>query len=146
MLLLASLPAGAASVSGNSPIRPADGRLREHDFAAQVTQLAWPDQAAVNGRNVQATIGHRFVVFTLQLAENTDAVSPRGSNPPVMASLHDGQVVQACRSRRSTTAWASRSTDRAGRTAQQITVSVSSNSHAVALVLSQGSFFQTFNL
>jgi hypothetical protein len=147
VLLLSSLPASAAQTSSTSSMRPADGRLRGQDFAAQVTQVAWPDQAVVNGRSVEATTGHRFVVFTLQLAEDTAAVSPRGSDPPVTASVRYGQVVQSLSltglddnlgQQVDGSTWPSAS--------QQFTVSVPARSHTVALVISQGSFFQAFNL
>ena len=79
----ASSPASSRcrpSTSAASSVHPADGRLGA-GLAAQVTQVAWPDQAVVNGRSVEATYGHRFVVFTLQLSEDTASVSPRGSDP-----------------------------------------------------------------
>jgi hypothetical protein len=147
LLLLSSIPAGAAQTSGTSSVRPADGRLRGQDFAAQVTQVSWPDQALVNGRNVEAATGNRFVVFTLQLAEDTAAVSPRGSDPPVTASVRYGQVVRplslseidnSLGEQVDGSTWPSAS--------QQFTVSVPATSHTVALVLSQGTFFQAFNL
>jgi DNA-binding SARP family transcriptional activator len=147
VLLLSILPAGAAKTSGTSSVRPADGRLRGQDFAAQVTQVAWPDQAVVNGRDGESTTGHRFVVFTLQLAENTVAVSPRGSDPPVTASVRYGQVVRSLSltglddnlgQQVDGSTWPSAS--------QQFTVGVPAHSHAVALVVSQGSFFQALNL
>jgi hypothetical protein len=144
VLLLSSVPAGAARTSSTSSVKPADGRLRGQDFAAQV---AWPDEALVNGHSVEATTGQRFVVFTLQLAENTAAVSPRGSDPPVTAAVRYGQVVQpislgaiahSLGQLVDGSTWPSAS--------QQFTVSVPSTSHTAALVLSQGSFFQAFNL
>ena len=101
----------------------------------------------VNGRSVEATTGHRFVVFTLQLAEDTASVSPRGSAPPVTASVRYGQVVQSLSltviddnlgEQLDGSTWPSAS--------QQFVLSVPARSHAVALVLSQGSFFQAFNL
>jgi len=148
VLLLSSLPAGATQgSSGTSTVRPADGRLRGQDFAAQVTQVAWPDQAVVNGRNVEATTSHRFVVVTLQLTEDTAAVSPRGSEPPVTASVRYGQVVRPLSltgiddnlgQQVDGSTWPSAS--------QQFVLSVPATSHTVALVVSQGSFFQAFNL
>ena len=75
-------------------MRPADGRLRGQDFEGQVTEVAWPDQAIVNGRTVEAVKGHRFVVFTLELAEDTAAISPRGSDLAVTASVRWGHSSQ----------------------------------------------------
>ncbi len=91
--------------------------------------------------------GHRFVVFTLQLAEDTAAVSPRGSDPAVTASVRWGQTSQPLSlsglndnlgQQVESSTWPSAT--------QQFVVSVPATSHSVALVLSQGSFFQAFNL
>ena len=91
--------------------------------------------------------GHRFVVFTLQLAEDTAAVSPRGSDPAVTASVRWGHTSQPLS--------LSGLNDNLGQqvdgstwpsATQQFVVSVPAFSHTVALVLSQGSFFQAFNL
>jgi Arc/MetJ-type ribon-helix-helix transcriptional regulator len=128
-------------------VHPTDGRLRGQDFAAAVTHVAWPDQAVVNGRGVEPPTGHRFVVFTLQLAENTAAVSPPGNDPAVTASVAWGHTSQALSltgmndtlgQQVDGSSWPSAT--------QQFVVSVPATSHAVTLVLSQGSFSQALNL
>ena len=148
VLLLVGLSGGAgAARSPTAAVTPVDGRLRGQDFTARVTSVAWPAQAVLEGRSVEATTGHRFVVFTLQLAENTNAVSPKGDDPAVTASLRWGQTVQplslsgldeTLNQQVDGSAWPSAS--------QEFVASVPAGVHTVALTLSQGSFSQAFNL
>ena len=153
-------PAGAALGSGSSEesaiaapapgttfTTPADGRLRGQDFAATVTGVAWPDRATLDGQNVLATPGRRFVAFNLELTEDTQAVAPNGTDPAVTAAvvygsdssplslsaLNDQIAAQAPQS-----TWASGSTS--------FVVSVPNTTHKVDLVLRQGSFSQSFDL
>jgi hypothetical protein len=126
---------------------PADGRLRGQDFAATVTGVAWPDRATLDGQNVVATPGRRFVAFNLELTENAKAVAPDGADPAVTAavvygtdssplslsSLNDQIAAQALQS-----TWTSGSTS--------FVLSVPDTTHKVNLVLRQGSFSQSFDL
>ena len=128
-------------------MRPADGRLRGQDFAAQVTagglagsgHRQWPHRRGRHGASLRRVHA--------ELAEDTAAISPRGSDPPVTASVRWGQASQPLSlsglndnlgQQVEGSTWPSAS--------QQFVVSVPATSHTVALVLSQGSFFQAFNL
>jgi hypothetical protein len=163
VLLLAPFladPAGAALGSGSAVASglvapapgttfttPADGRLRGQDFAATVTGVAWPDRVTLDGQNVLATAGRRFVAFNLELTEDAQAVAPDGTDPAVTAavvygsdssplslsSLNDQLAVQALQS-----TWVSGSTS--------FVLSVPDTTHKVDLVLRQGSFSQSFDL
>ena len=145
--LLLNGTAVAARTAPTASISPADGRLRGEDFAAQVTSVAWPDQAVVNRRTVEATTGHRFVVFTLQLTEDTNAISPHGTDPAVTATLQWGQASQPLSLTQVTDAIAQQIDGSTWPSAtQQFVASVPATAHTVTLVLSQGSFSQGFNL
>jgi hypothetical protein len=145
--LLASGPAAAAQKSATGSVQPADGRLRGQDFAAQVTQVAWPDQAVGNGRSVEATTGHRLVVFTLQLTEDTASVTTRGNDPFLTVSVRYGQVVRPLSLAEIANSFGEQVDGSTSPSAsQQFVLNVPATSHTVALVLSQGSFFQAFNL
>jgi hypothetical protein len=137
----------AAPTPGTTLTTPADGRLRGQDFAATVTGVAWPDRATIDGHNVLATPGRRFVAFNLELTEDAKAVAPNGTDPAVTAvvvygsnssplslsSLNDQIAAQALQ-----TTWASGSTS--------FVLPVPNTTHKVDLVLRQGSFSQSFDL
>jgi hypothetical protein len=139
--------ATAAPAPGTAFTTPADGRLRGQDFAATVTGVAWPDRATLDGQNVLATPGRRFVALNLELTEDAKAVAPDGTDPAVTAvvvygsdssplslsSLNDQIAAQALQS-----TWASGSTS--------FVLSVPNTIHKVDLVLRQGSFSQSFDL
>jgi hypothetical protein len=72
--------ARAASIPGPGTT-PVDGRLRGPDFAATVTQVAWPDRATYAGQSEEPPTGHRFIVFALHLAENSAVVDASSSDP-----------------------------------------------------------------
>jgi hypothetical protein len=155
VLLLAPIlvnPAGAALTTtapapGTSYTTPTDGRLRGQDFAATVTAVAWPARASVNGRDVEAPPGHRFVAFTLQLAEDASALVPDGSDPTVTAAVQwkDGSYAVPLAAISAEIAGTGPSTSWTSGSAQFV-VAVPNRLHTVDLVVHQGSFSQSFNL
>ena len=146
-LLACPLNAAAGSTnSSSSAVTPSDGRLRGQDFAASVTSVAWPAQATVAGRSVEAPPGHRFVVFALSLSENSASITPAGTPPvsaeviwgtsstPLSLTAIENQILAAG----SGNGWPSGT--------GQFTVAVPNTTHAVDLVVSEGSFSQSFDL
>jgi hypothetical protein len=137
----------AAPTPGTTFTTPTDGRLRGQDFAATVTGVAWPDRATIDGRTVEATPGHRFVAFNLQLAEDASAVAPDGNDPAVTVAVQWSQgsyslplttIGAEIANQALTSTWASGSA--------QFAVSVPNRLHTVDLVVHQGSWSQSFNL
>jgi hypothetical protein len=126
---------------------PADGRLRGPDFAATVTGVAWPDRALLDGKSQVPTPGHRFVDFNLTVSEDASAITPAGNDPAVTATVQWGtssfalpltQINTEIANGAAASSWPSGS-------AQYVGV-VPNTAHDVNLVLSQGSFSQSFNL
>jgi hypothetical protein len=138
--------AGGSTTSSRLSAIPADGRLRAQDFAATVTSVAWPNQASVTGRSVQAPPGHRFVMFTLSLSENAASITPVAT-PPVSAKVTWNQdsvplsltaIDDQIRQSGAGSGWPSGTAP--------FTVVVSNTTHDVDLVVSDGSFSQSFDL
>ena len=127
-------------------VAPVDGRLRGQDFAARITSVSWPDEADLDGRSVEATPGHRFVVFALTVSVNSGAIPTSGTisltaavtsgsqSEAIDLSGIDDQIVQAGAGN----GWPSGS--------EGFTLEVPNTTHAVDLVLSEGSFSQSFDL
>ena len=128
------------------PCRSRDGRLRGQDFAASVTWVSWPAEAVLDGRTVDASPGHRFVVFVAHRSVNPGAI-PTSGTIPMNAAVTSGSQSQPliCRAsttrssgRRRATAWPSGS--------ESFTLEVPNTTHEVDLVLTEGSFSQSFDL
>ena len=140
------MSAAAGSTNASSSVAPSDGRLRGQDFVAAVTSVAWPNQTSVAGRSVEAPPAHRFVVFALSLSENPASVTTAGTPPvsarvvwdnssaPLSLTTIDNQILAAG----AAIGWPT-GTD-------QFTVAVPNTTHAVDLVVSEGSFSQSFDL
>jgi hypothetical protein len=141
-----ALVCGAVAGAAIRASVPVDGRLRGQDFAASVTSVSWPEEAALDGRAVDATPGHRFVVFGLTVSVNPGAIPTSGTiainaavtsgsqSQPLNLSGLDDQIVQAS----ADSGWPSGS--------QRFTLEVPNTTHDVDLVLSEGSFSQSFDL
>jgi hypothetical protein len=126
---------------------PADGRLRGQDFAATVTGVSWPDQIGVGPSEQEALAGHRLVVFTLDLSEDTSDLSPSGSDPAVTAALAVGNsTLSVPLSTINAAIGDSPSPDPWVSGTGEFAAAVPNHAHDVDLVLSQGSFSQSFNL
>jgi hypothetical protein len=140
-------PVNAVHAAGSGFTAPADGRLRGKDFAAIVTAVAWPDQVSIGGKTQEATTGRRFVEFTVQLAEDPSTLGLDNSAPAVTAALLWGgsshpisltTINDAIAQQQGGSTWPSSS----GR----FVATVPNTSHAVDLVISEGSFSQDLNL
>ena len=112
-----------------------------------MTGVAWPKEASIDGRTVEATPGHRFVAFNLQLAEDALAVAPDGNDPAVTVAVQWAQgsypvplttIGAEIANQALTSTWASGSA--------QFVVSVPNRLHTVDLFVHQGSWSQSFNL
>jgi hypothetical protein len=133
--------AGAAGSSGNT-VAPADGRLNTPDFLAKVTSVAWPERN--NGQ--EPTPGRRFVSFTLEVTALNQSVSPTAPAPSLSAALRwDGTSHSL-----SLTTIVDGIQANAGSSAPSASASymaiVPNDTHEVDLVLSEGSFSQSFDL
>jgi DNA-binding SARP family transcriptional activator len=136
----------AASVPEASTT-PVDGRLRGPDFAATVTQVAWPDRATYAGQSEEPPTGHRFIVFALHLAENSAVVNASSSDPAVTAAVEWGGTSHALSLNSIDDVLAQQPEGPNWPSASAVfQADVPNSTHAVNLVLSQGSFSQSFNL
>jgi len=133
--------------TASASVTPADGRLRGEDFAATVTGVSWPAQATSGGKTTLAPPGHRYVVFSLSLSEDTSAVTPDGSDPAVTAAVRAGgtsipidltTIDNGVGGAQSPSGWTTGTGN--------FTVTVPNDTHAVNLVLSQSPFSQSLNL
>jgi hypothetical protein len=134
-------PAGAAAYSGSSVV-PSDGRLNTPDYSAKVTAVAWP--ARNDGQ--EPTPGRRFVRFTLEVGAPRQSSSPTSPAPTLSAALRwDGtsQPLSLSSIDDELQAGAGGSSDSAS---ASFMASVPNDTHAVDLVLSEGSFSQSFDL
>ena len=141
LLLSCALAAAATGYSGGSVV-PTDGRLNTPGYSAKVTAVAWP---ATND-GAEPTPGRRFVRFTLEVTAPNQSASPTGPTPSLSAALRWGgtsrplslstidEQLQAGAGGASDTASAS------------YMASVPDYTHAVDLVLSVGTFSQSFDL
>jgi hypothetical protein len=137
-MVIGTASAAAQSSSGRGVV-PADGRMRGPDFVATVTHVSWPDR---NGTE-EPLPGRRFVSFTLAVSGDGQG-SPTSGTPPLAAALRwDGTshplslasiVDQLSNSAATSPAGAS------------YVASVPNDTHDVDLVLTQGTFSQTFDL
>ena len=118
---------------------PADGRLNTANYAATVTSVAWP--ATNNGQ--EPTPGRRFVRFTLEVAAAGQSVSPTSPAPTLAAALRwDGSSHPL-----SVSSLDDELQGGSGSSASaSYTASVPNDTHDVDLVVSQGTFSQSFDL
>jgi hypothetical protein len=131
----------AAGHSGNS-VLPADGRLNTPDYHAMVTAVAWP---ARNGTQ-EPTPGRRFVRFTLEVSAPNQSASPTSPSPSLRAALRwDGTTYPLSLTTidDELQAGVGGSSDTA---AASFMATVPNDTHDVDLILSEGSFSQSFNL
>ena len=133
--------------TASASVSPADGRLRGEDFAATVTGVSWPAQATSGGKTTLAPPGHRYVVFSLSLSEDTSAITPDGSDPAVTAAVQAGgasipidltTIDNGVGGAQSPSGWTTGTGN--------FTVTVPNDTHAVSLVISQSPFSQSLNL
>jgi hypothetical protein len=130
-----------------SSTTPADGRLRGPDFAADVSSVAWPERYTFGGKSEEPPPGHRFVVFALSLSERTAALPPEATQPLVSAAVQwdtttryltltsiDSQIANSALG----AAWATGSAS--------YVATVANTTHDVNLVVTEGTFSQSFNL
>jgi hypothetical protein len=144
--LQAELVVGA-EVHATGVVVPADGRLRGQDFAATVTRVSWPAQASVGGKTTEAPPGHRFVTFGLTVSEDLSALAPDGADPGVTAALHAGQGTIPLDLSALDLGTGGAQTQSGWTTGSASFVeTVPNGTHAVDLVLSQGSSSQSFDL
>jgi hypothetical protein len=137
--LLFDAPVAAAAPSSNPSVVPADGRLNTANYAATVTSVAWP--ATNDGQ--ESTPGRRFVRFTLEVAAPGQSVSPTSPAPTLAAALlWDGSSHPL-----SVSSLDDELQSGSGSSASaSYTASVPNDTHDVDLVLSEGSFSQSFDL
>ena len=133
--------AGAAGYSGSSVV-PADGRLNTPDFMAKVTAVAWPQR----NDGTEATPGRRFVAFTLEVSSPNQSASPTSPALPLSAALHWGATshpLSLTTIDDQLQAGAGGSNDSAS---ASYVASVPNDTHDVDVVLSEGTFSQSFDL
>ena len=137
--LLFVAPSAGAAVASNTSVVPADGRLNTANFTATVTSVAWP---ATNG-GTEPTPGRRFVRFTLVVSAPGRSVSPTSPTPSLSAALRWDSASHPL----SLSSVDDQLQGGSGSSASASYVaSVPNNTHQVHLVLSQGSFSQSFDL
>jgi hypothetical protein len=141
LLAFCAPAAGGAGYSGASVV-PADGRLNTLDYSAKVTAVAWP---ARNGMQ-EPTPGRRFVRFTLEVSSLAQSASPTSPAPALGAALRWGGTshqlsVTSIDDELQAGAGGSSDTGSASYMA-----SVPDDTHDVDLVLSEGTFSQSFDL
>jgi hypothetical protein len=118
---------------------PADGRLNTANYTATVTSVAWP---ATNA-GAEPTPGRRFVRFTLEVSAPGRSASPTSLAPDLSAALRWDNASHAL----SLSSIDDQLQGGSGSSASASYVaSVPTNTHQVDLVLSQGSFSQSFDL
>jgi hypothetical protein len=140
-LLGLAASAGAAPDSGNSVV-PADGRLNTSDYNAKVTAVAWPQR----NDGAEPAPGRRFVRFTLEVSALNQSASPTSPTPALSAVLRwDGASHPLSLSSidDELQAGAGASADSAS---ASYMASVPDDTHDVDLVLSEGTFSQSFDL
>jgi hypothetical protein len=141
-LLAFCAPAAVGAGYSGSSVVPADGRLNTLGYSAKVTAVAWP---ARNGAQ-EPTPGRRFVRFTLEVSALAQSASPTSPAPAIGAALRwDGTShplsVTSIEDELQAGAGGSSDTGSASYMA-----SVPNDTHDVDLVLSEGTFSQSFDL
>jgi hypothetical protein len=133
--------AGAAGYKGNIVV-PSDGRLNMPAYNAKVTAVAWPPR---NGAQ-EPTPGRRFVSFTLEVSAPSQSASPTSPSPSLAAALEWDSTSNALSLSSiddELQAGAGGSSDSAS---ASYMASVPNDTHDVDLVLTEGTFSQSFDL
>ena len=141
-LLAFCAPAAAGAGYSGTSVVPADGRLNTLGYSARVTAVAWP---ARNGTQ-EPTPGRRFVRFTLEVNALAQSASPTSPAPTLGAALRwDGtsHPLSVTSIDDDLEAGAGGSSDTGS---ASYMASVPNDTHDVDLVLSEGSFSQSFDL
>jgi hypothetical protein len=134
--------ASASAGYAGSSVVPADGRLNTPDFVAKVTAVAWP----ARNDGAEPTPGRRFVAFTLEVSSPNQSASPTSSAPSLSAALRWGATshpLSLTSIDDQLQAGAGGSNDSAS---ASYMASVPNDTHDVDLVLSEGTFDQSFDL
>jgi hypothetical protein len=140
-LLSVGAPAAAGRSLGGS-VAPADGRLNTPDFMTMVTSVAWPQ----TNDGQEPTPGRRFVRFTLAVNALGQSSSPTAPAPNLSATLRWNDTSHAL-SLSSIDDQLHAGAGGASDTASaSYLASVPNDTHHVDLVLSEGSFTQSFDL
>ena len=142
LLLLGAPMAAAGERSLGASVVPADGRLNTPGYNAKVTAVAWP--ARNNGQ--EPTPGRRFVRFTLEVTALAQSASPTSPAPALGAALRwDGtsHPLSVTSIDDELQAGAGGPSDSAS---ASYMASVPNDTHDVDLVLSEGTFSQSFDL
>ena len=136
-------PAGAGERPSGGSFVPADGRINTPHFTTKVTSVAWP--ATINGQ--QPSPGRRFVSFTLEVSALSQSTSPTAPAPDLTAAVrwrgtsHPLSLSSIIDRIQSGAAFSSTPSASASYMAD-----VPNGTHDVDLVLSEGTFSQSFDL
>ena len=137
--LLFAAPAAATASSSHASVTPADGRLNLPDYSATVTAVAWP---ATND-GAEPTPGRRFVSFSLEVSAPGQSVSPTSPTPTLAAALRWDATSHPL-------SLSSIDDELGGGTGSNASASymatVPNDTHDVDLMLSEGTFSQSFDL
>jgi hypothetical protein len=134
--------AGAAGYTGTS-VMPADGWLNTPGFSAKVTSVAWPER----NDGQEPTPGRRFVSFTLEVSARAQSASPTAPAPTLSAALRwDGSSHALSLSSILEEIQAGAGSSSTPSASASYMASVPNNTHDVDLMLSQGTFSQSFDL
>ncbi|HSZ36484.1 MAG TPA: hypothetical protein VK773_05280, partial [Acidimicrobiales bacterium] len=142
-VLLGLAASGAAAGYSGVDVMPADGRVNTPDFTAKVTSVAWP--ATNDGQ--EPTSGRRFVSFTLEVSALAQSSSPTALAPSLSAALHWGGAshpLSLSSILGEIQSGAGGSNTPSG--SASFMADVPNDTHDVDLVLTEGSFSQSFDL
>jgi hypothetical protein len=141
--LLGLAASGAAAGYSDADVVPADGRINTPDFTAKVTSVAWP--ATNDGR--EPTPGRRFVSFTLEVSALAQSSSPTAPAPSLSAALHwDGASHPLSLSSILGEIQSGAGTSNTPSGSASFMADVPNDTHDVDLVLTEGTFSQSFDL
>ena len=141
LLLFWAQAAAVGSYPGTGVV-PADGRLNTPGYTAKVTAVAWP----ARNDGVEPTPGRRFVRFTLEVSAPNQSPSPTSPAPTLTAALRwegSSHPLSLSSIDDELQAGAGGPSDPAS---ASYMASVPDDTHDVDLVLSEGTFSQSFDL
>ena len=141
LLGLVAPAAAAAGYSANSVV-PADGRLNTPDYSAKVTAVAWP--ATNDGQ--EPTPGRRFVRLTLEVTAPNQSASPTSPAPSLSAALRWGGTSHPLSLSTIDNELGSGAGGASDSASASYMASVPNDTHDVDLVISEGTFSQSFDL
>ena len=141
LLGLVAPAAAAAGYSANSVV-PADGRLNTADYNAKVTAVAWP--ATNDGQ--EPTPGRRFVSFTLEVSAPNQSASPTSPAPSLSAALRWDGTSHPLSLSTIDDELGSGAGGASDTASASYMATVPNDTHDVELVLSEGTFSQSFDL